>query len=73
MPKLVFHGRSPITIGIRLCPMVILGFLPFHHPSIVYVSVMEVYYSPELEHLRVMCLSNALLVYAEAWSPGPMF
>jgi hypothetical protein len=26
MPKLGTHGRSPITICIRLCPMVILVF-----------------------------------------------
>ena len=48
MPKLGAHGRSPIMTRIRLFPMVILGFLPFHHPLVVSVSVMEAYYNPEL-------------------------
>ncbi len=52
MPQLEAHGRSPIITCIRLCPMVILVFLPFHHLSVDYVSVIEAYYNPELDHVR---------------------
>jgi len=73
MPKLGVHGRSLFTIHIRLCPMEIMGFLPFHRTSVGSVSVLESNLNPEPDHLRVICQSIALLVYVEGFSPGPMF
>ena len=52
--KLGAHGRSSIILCMRLCTMVILVFLPFHHPSVGSVSVLEAYLNPELDHLRVL-------------------
>jgi hypothetical protein len=49
-----------------------LFFLPFHHPSVGSVSVLEAYLNPELDHLHVLRKSFVLLVYGEAWSPGTM-